>query len=337
MRIRGNAESMCSSRSSVGRRFCIGLLLALTAVTAPAQPLVLRNLSPLYANLGVPVMAAAQIDAVGRWRSSLQLQLASHTRREQDSENLLELDGETRRVDLGLSYSPGERLRLSLNLPWINHAGGHLDALIDGWHDVFGLPDGPRDDQPEDRLRFAYSGSGGEWLLDSGHSSLGDVEFAADWSLLSGPRTAVSAFTSVKLPSGEEEKFAGSGETALAAGLRFSQADCVFNRVSCHAQLGAVDMGDSSLDSRAESWAPFYGLSVVWVLGDRLSLLAQLEGQGEIYRSAPLDDAGAPVFGALGARWEAAQDWQIEALFSEDLNVGSAPDISFQLGISHVW
>ena len=53
---------------------------------------------------------------------------------------------------------------------------------------------------------------------------------------------------------------------------------------------------------------------------------------GAVYRDAALAAEGAPLFGALGLRWTPGA-WQLEALFTEDLKVGSAPDVSFQLGI----
>jgi len=334
--------SILSILTPILPRGWILLLVALCAAPAGAgeslAPLALRNLSPLYANLGIPVMTDARLPAAGQWRAGAQLQVASHALRHGAAGPRLELDGETRRVDLRIAYGLSQRLRLQLDIPWIQHSGGALDGLIDDWHGFWGMPDGPRGSQPSDRLYFLYDdGSGGGWLLEDGRSGIGDMELGADLALLQNEGQALSLFTSVKFASGEVEDFTGSGETGFAVGLRGSRSGCLLPALQCQFQLGGAYLGDSPLDPRARRWTPFYGISLAWPLTPQLALLAQLEGQGEVYRSAALDRDDAPVLGALALRWTGPSGWVVDAAFSEDLKVGSAPDISFQLGLRRHW
>lgn len=320
----------------------LALLPALVAAEGHAdtwpEPLQLRNLSPLYANLGVPVMASAALPSASTLTTGLQLQWASHALRESSGGLALELDGETQRVDLQLGYSPSERLTLRINLPWVRHRKGQLDGLIDDWHDLWGMPDGPRSSQPRDRIYFALEPGGrAPQLLDESASGIGDAEVTADLALVRGDDAALTAVLSLKLASGSRSDFTGGGDPALAAGLRYSRGSCLLDALSCHAQLGLVYSDGNALSSDSESWIPFYGLSLAWTLSQRIALLAQLEGQGRVYDSAPLPRNEPSVWGALGLRWQPATDWRIDALFTEDLQVGSAPDITFQLGIAHAF
>jgi hypothetical protein len=295
-------------------------------------PAAMRNLSPLYANLSVPVMVDARVPEPGAWEIDWQFSWASHALREQAAAATLELDGETRRHDLSLRWTPLPRLRLQANLPWITHSGGDLDGLIDDWHAFWGMPDGPRASQPDNRLLFAYTAPQG-FGLEAGDSGIGDAEVSADWLALSGHGLALSLTASLRLDTGDAATFTGAGEAGAAFGVRATQTACLWAQLTCHGQLGVTFNEVSPANAARRDSVPYYGVSLVLALTQDLALLAQLEGQGEVYTQAPLDAGGAPVWGGLGLRWQASRRWQLEALFIEDLAVGSAPDITFRAGL----
>lgn len=302
-------------------------------------PLASRNVAPIYANLGVPVQRdAAALDA-GHWSLGWELHWASHSVRERSGRLELELDGETQRHDLGLRVGLGHGLTLDLSIPWIRHTGGSLDPLIEGWHDFWGLPNGARDDQPRDAVRFAYNGPGG-LLLDSPASGLGDVELGVAWALGAFAGAEVASFAQFKFDTGDPADLTGSGDDALAAGLRVSMHSCATARLSCHAHAGYVHSGDSAIATDAEGGGWFAGFSLAWSLGDRWTLVGQLDAQANPYTEDPLATAGTPLWGTLGLRWlpvlrsSEPGAWVIEGSFSEDLVVGSAPDITFLLSVS---
>ena len=68
-----------------------------------------------------------------------------------------------------------------------------------------------------------------------------------------------------------------------------------------------------------------------------MALLAQVDTQERVYRAAPLASSGTPVWGVLGLRWAPRAAWLLEADISEDLQVGSAPDVTFMLGVTHLF
>jgi len=281
-----------------------------------------RNLSPLYASLGVPVMHAAQVREAGELRFGWQLYWASHAVRE--TGGILEFDGETRRHDLRLTWSFAPRWTLNATVPWIDHSGGRLDALIDGWHDVWGLPDGPRAVQPRDRLRFAWANPPG-FLLEAPRSGWGDAELDLAWHVYERDGRGVTLFTHGKLATGRVADFTGTGAGALGAGLRARADECATARLSCHVQLGLIDVGPSPFTQQADERVAFAGLSLAWRVSERLAATAQVEVQDGVYREEPLDASGTPVWGALGLRWRVAPLWIAEVQVGEDPFIDPIP------------
>lgn len=308
-----------------------GVLAQDTALRAPIES---RNLSPLYANLGIPVLQDAAGLERGHWSVGWSVHWASHALREGDSFLALELDGETRRHDLRLSAGLGNGVTVFANLPWVSHGGGALDSLIDGWHDFWGMPDGPRPEQPRDALRFAYGGAPG-FLLDDSASGTGDLEFGASIALLRRESLTLAAFAQAKLDTGDARDFTGSGDSGYSAGLRVSSANCVWATLSCHLQLGVSDVGTIAYAPDADNRVVFGALALAWGIRENLAVLAQLDVHGTMYSGGALSDSGTPVWGTLGLRWEPAKRWLLEAHFGEDLQVGAAPDITFLMGLKH--
>jgi hypothetical protein len=276
-------------------------------------------------------MQAARELQAGELRVAWQLHWASHARSEAGGR--LEFDGETRRHDLRLAWSFAPRWTVQASVPWIDHSGGRLDALIDGWHDVWGLPDGPRAMQPRDRLRFAYAGAPG-FRLEDDRSGWGDAELDLDWQVYERDGSAVTLFGHGKLATGRVDDFTGTGERAIGVGLRASVDACFATRLSCHGQLGLIDIGRSPIAQQADERIAFGGLSLAWRFSDRLAFTAQVDVQEKVYRQAPLDASGAPVWGTVGLRWRLAPAWMADVHIGEDLAVGSAPDVTFMFAVS---
>lgn len=300
-------------------------------------PLVSRNLDPVIGNLGVPTLGRATDLTAGEWRGTWGLHWASHSHRETAGEALREYDGETLRQDVYLAVGLGRGVTASVNIPWVRHTGGTLDPLIEGWHSFWGMPNGSRDDQPDDRLLFSLDGDGG-FLLDSDVSGLGDIELAVSVDLLSLTDDAsLAGFVQYKVATGDEDDFTGTGDDAIALGVRYSNSACLWEALSCHGQFGIVDVGDLQQGPAPSSTVLFGGVSLAWIPHPRVALIAQLEVQEQPYGAGPLEDVGTPVLGTLGMRWRPINGWDLEMQFSEDLNVGSAPDVTFRFAVSRRW
>lgn len=300
---------------------------------ALSAPVASRNLSPLYANLGIPVMTSAVALERGELDLSWALHWASHSVFERDAEQFLSLDGETRRQDFRVQAGLGKGIVLSLSVPYISHSGGRLDTFIDDWHAFWGMPDGPRANQATDGLGFIYTGSP-NFDLNSSRSGFGDAEVAASLAVVATELWSLGVFGQYKFATGDVSDFSGSGEQGASLGARWSRRACFFAQLSCHLQAGVSEVGKSAFDSNSDTWVPFAGVSLAWQMGSSFALLAQVDVHDVVYDAKVLAANGVAVWGTLGLRWQPADRWMIDAQFVEDLAVGTAPDISFRFALS---
>ena len=82
---------------------------------------------------------------------------ANHYVNETRSDEAVNLDGETMRFALEARYGLAENWDLQLEIPWLDHSGGHLDSVIDGWHSLWGMSDGGRSDVPRNLLDYRFT------------------------------------------------------------------------------------------------------------------------------------------------------------------------------------
>jgi hypothetical protein len=313
---------------------CCVLLLAGPALAQ--EPMYVKNLGPLAGLLGLPSQRDATTAAAGAFALATHASVANNYVSEVRSDERLNLDGETLRLALEARYGIAERWDLQLEVPWLDHSGGHLDSLIDNWHDLWGMPDGGRSDVDRDLLQYSYAGPGTDFLFDDDASGLGDISLALSYQWYGGDLAAASAVLGYKFGTGDEADFTGSGADDVFVALRFSGAHLADLPLRWHGQLGYLRAGNSDLmQEQQENDIWFAGLSMDWVLGPNWSLLGQLDAHG-----APLDSGltgvgDEAVLLAVGARWRLAGRWALDFQFVEDIAVETAPDITFQASIRY--
>jgi len=186
------------------------------AKAASLEPFHTQNLSPFSALLGVPRWES--IAAHGEaWRLRVDMDVANHLAASSAGSETVILDGETVRTTLAVRRRVGANWVVGLNLPYVRHSGGFLDNAIESWHDTFGLPNGGRELRPQDLLQFDYSSSGVLLQgLTQDQTGLGDVSLTAARVLGEG---GLELHARVKLPTGDVERFTGSGGTDIGFSL----------------------------------------------------------------------------------------------------------------------
>jgi hypothetical protein len=263
-------------------------------------------------------------------------------------------DGETQRVDLRASLPlPGGR-EVRVEVPLLARVPGLLDAPIEAWHDLLGLPDGPRVDYRRGRVRILVgsdSSSAGPPLLvrEMGSAAgLGDVSAELIQRIPSrSSRFAAAARVSVELPTGRASDLLGSGSLDAAGGLagtlRLGGAVWVHGSGGVSLLGGGtwlpVELPDSAAGAgarlpRRASTAAHGALALEWRAARAWSAVAQLQAE-----SAPwsvgvdvLDRPGLAL--AVGARGSVSSALELEAGLSEDLNVVTAPDLTLHAGLA---
>ena len=315
------------------------LLLAAigTIPVAAMEPLYVKNLSPVAGLSGLPSQRDAATAESGTLAVALHSSLASHYVADSSSDEFLNLDGETLRFALELRYGLADNWDVQLEVPWLDHSGGHLDDLIDDWHDFWGMSDGGRSDVPNDLLDYRYDTLGGAgFSLQDDASGLGDISLSLSHAFYRKNSSVASLVLGYKFSTGDEDDFLGSGGDDAFVALRFSGPQLSDLPLNWHGQVGYLRAGDSDvLGDVQEQDLWFAGLAVDWLVAERWSLIAQVDSHAAPAKS-DLTALGDDAFMlTVGTRWHFAHNWSVDVSMVEDIRVETAPDVTFQASLRY--
>ena len=79
----------------------------------------------------------------------------------------------------------------------------------------------------------------------------------------------------------------------------------------------------------------FAGLGLDWRIGQRWSLIGQLDAHAAPADSAITALGDDAIWLTLGARWRFAERWALDLSFIEDVQVETAPDVTFQASLRY--
>jgi len=318
---------------------------ALHAADMEIYPFRTTNQSPLAAILPLPADSSSVITPKGRFHAALSFDLASSYSMASTSSETVLLDGESYRWTLSSRYGLTDTVEVGIELPWVMYGGGFLDSFIIGWHDAFGLPQGGRDDAPKNRLLYSYANSGEQRILlnDSG-SGIGDIVLTGGIKLYeekSPPLHGTVALRStLKLPSGDSDNLRGSG--ALGGTLSLCGA---VNRFTDWGSIGFFGSAGGMLSDKGkvlseqqESSAVFATLGLGWGPASWLSFKLQLNANSRLYSGSSLAEISTPAFMLVsGGALKFPGDYLLDIGVSEDVSVGTAPDVALHLGLSKLF
>ncbi len=309
-------------------------LILLTAPGMASEPLYVKNLSPVAGLLGLPSQRNAITESAGTFEVAVHGSIASHYVNDASEREFVNFDGETARLALDLRYGITDNWDVQLEIPWMDHSGGELDQYIDNWHDFWGMSDGGREDVPRDLLNYRYLSADGAFGLVEDSSGLGDMTLSVSHAFYRDEDAAATVVLGVKFATGDEDDFTGSGGDDVFLAVRMSGDDLSGLPLSWHGQVGYLNAGDSDLlGDTQETHLWFAGLSMGWRIAPRWSLLAQVDAH-----AAPLDSSltatgDDAILLSFGGRWHLSQQWQIDVSIVEDIQVETAPDVTFQASV----
>ena len=304
-------------------------------------PFATANLNP-FVHVYNPLRAhTAKLPSKGMWQARLHGEVASHfterTVSGPDQPESIFIDGESHRLNLEFNYAFSDVMTWSFSLPYITHERGGLDNAIDSWHQFWGLPDGGRPQFPEDQLRFNHqSGSVNPTELNDSVDGLGDLRLTMAYQIARQHSRYWSLRASLKLPTGDSDKFTGSGSRDLTLALAFSEYNLLASgRWQLHASAGLTRLGNSNLlNSQRRDWVGFASSTVSWRLRPNVVLKLQIDAHSAYYRSK-LKELGEPSAQlVVGATIALADNWSVDVALSEDIIVDTAPDAVFIVGLN---
>jgi len=304
-------------------------LFVLFATAAHAEPFLTRNQNPLLALYGLPSPLPARLPPAGGGRVAGVVNWGNTEKEDSSADAGYTLDAETLEFRLHFERGFGQRFAVRAELPWRRVSGGSLDGFIDDWHGAFGLPGGSRRRLPEDQLLIEFERRGTTLLgIDESTSGIGDVPVALGYQLRATERSALSAWLTVKAPTGSADDLTGSGAVDVAATLAGQTQ--LHERWRLFGQAGVAWLGDGDLLPELQesfAWTLMGGLT--WSAWRALDLTAQVEANSRLYDGLDSEFDGDAVVLTLGGSWRTAGGWRYDVGVSEDLQAGASPDIVF--------
>jgi len=288
-----------------------------------------RDQNPLLRGFYLPLPSDSRSDAGATVSATL---LVSNTLNvERNSRESLFVDGESDAVDLTYENALSQNWRYRLTLPIIHDSGGVLDSVVDSWHELFGFRRGERPFYPKRQMDYFYSGMG-TIHLNHPQTSVGDAAADVGWYAVDDPQRTLSLWGGLKVPSGSVKGLTSDGAWD---GALWAHTAVRLKKWQFASELGvAQPFGDELFAGGAHRSSLFGRFAASRALNSSWSVRAQLDGQTGHVAGSDMRFLGPSLQMSVGAvhRLRGGR-WRVEAGFTEDAAVNTAPDITFFLGI----
>ncbi|UFS71976.1 DUF3187 family protein [Geomonas sp. RF6] len=317
------------------------LLAGTTAGAAELGPFNTQDQSPLVQIYGLPAQESATVLGKGRYLARVALDVANNNAIENTPRESITLDGESWRTTLTLRRGFEGGLEGGIEIPFVYQGGGVFDDFIENWHDFFGLPQGGRKEEPQDRLSYVYTKDSRERLrMDRSRGGIGDVRLTGGYQLYQDLQNgrAVAVRAALKLPTGESSRLHGSGSTDLSLWLS-AQQDLPLERLGAVAFFGSLGglaktRGDVIPDQE-RYLVGFGSLGAGWTPWRPVAFKVQLSGHSPFYHGSSLDELDAfSLLLLTGGTISFSESTSLDIGVSEDIIVNASPDVAFHLSLS---
>ncbi|SDL75971.1 Protein of unknown function [Geoalkalibacter ferrihydriticus] len=304
------------------------------------RPFFSRNLHPIVQIFGLPPAEGGFLVAPGATDLRLVAEAANHfCGSVRDHANAF-FDGETYRLTLAVRQGLAPRWELGLDVGLVAHDGGVLDAVVDEFHDLSGARDHGRDKVPRDELLYYYHRDGVTYLeMDRSGAGFSDVTLLLAYQLVVATehrRRALALRGGVKLPTGDAARLHGSGATDVHVRLAGTDAQSLRAlNLTLYASAGVLRLGRGDvLPQIQREWVGFATLGLGWKARNWLALKAQVDGHTAFFRDSCRKQINSPSAQLVfGGTFFLPRHWSLDLAASEDLVLGTAPDVSFHLSL----
>jgi hypothetical protein len=325
---------------------CFLMLLALVRAQGEAidiLPFQTQNQSPLIAIYGLPAIGSAKVAAKSAGALSLTLDHANNYVHELNAAESLVQDGESTRLTVSGRYGIGHSLELGIDVPFLVIGGGFLDNFIENYHSTFGFPNGGRELAPKNRLLYRYQKNGVTLLnMEQSGQGVGDVSLSAGWQIYrsTDSRWNLTLRGSLKLPTGDAGTLRGSGSTDLAAwmignwGQQFS-----LGQVTIFGAAGAMGLTKGRV--LADQQRPLVGFGALGLgvsPADWIELKIQTNAHTSFYSDSGFQEiSAASAQLTMGGTLRFTPKTSLDIGVTEDIIVGTSPDVVFHFSLAHTF
>jgi hypothetical protein len=300
-----------------------------------------KNQSPIVQIYGLPSVGSARLLSPDQKEFRVMMDYSSNYVEDSNAGESIMLDGETARITMNGKYGLSKNVECGIEVPYVIQGGGFLDSFIIHYHDLFGFPQGGRDQAPRNRVRYRYTRDGAEKVnVDSSSSGFGDISLSAGFQLYHDgkeyPR-ALALRTSLKLPTGDSKSLHGSGSTDFSCWMT-AQDDYKlrYGHGTVFAAIGFMAMtGGDVLREQQRHYVGFSSVGGGWSPLSRVALKIQLDAHTPFYRDSQLRElstSSAQLI--LGGALAFSERTSLDIAVSEDIATKTSPDLVFHFSLS---
>jgi len=334
---------MLLSRYSINLawRIVTPILLLHFAGNTAADVLPDHDNSPLTGIFGFPESTeGSEIAGRGQHTWDTSFILASHNIDDTRGGEDLRLDGETTRLAFTYRYGLSDKVDIGIEVPYVWHQAGNLDSFVDSWHDFLRFPGGgARANREQNQLEFFYADAQTTLVnMSNDADGVSDIRLLAGWQLSKSERRNTALRFSIKLPTGDSDELLGSGGTDISLGLASDAVGIWGNeKLSGFYRANITYLGEP--DRLADRYKKLVGqlsFGFGYHLHRNVDLRLQSRMRSAVYDS-DIENLGATsVSLTFGSVFRLSDRYRLVLSVSEDVKVGSAPDVSFQITLRNV-
>lgn len=242
------------------------------------------------------------------------------------------LDGEIWRNSFAMTWGVAPRTDLEVELSLVFATSGFLDEFVEAWHDLFGLPDGGRDERPQYAYEMTEVKDGNEiYCLTGDQLGFGDVPVVITHQIVveSEDSPAVAVRAGIDIPLGSEDKGFGNGALDWGGGVLAQKS---WGRWTTTAAVDYVftaepsafeDAGIDAEDDLGLQW----GLEYRW--NDASSLLAGVVYSSPVTRDFDLKELDRETASVnVGMAFDLPGPSTLVVGFEDDVVAESGPDFT---------
>ena len=284
-----------------------------------------RDQNPMFQAYYLP---AIDLNLQQGWQVSHSAYITNAFQDNKQGNETLIIDVENYRYDFSIAYQK-DNWRLATTLPLIFNDDGVFDGAIEDWHNFFGLPQGGRTSRPHNRFAINYTRNGQALFNQSqATNDIGDIAVSLSYTLENSAKNISTISIAIDVPTGSVANM--SGNEAIDVALWLSRASLLSRRSTFYGLFGISLPGKGGQLEALQT-------SLVWVgqvgfehqIFPDWNAVLQFDAHSAFIDNSQLRALGNSFQVQIGLRVKQLfEDHDIELFFSEDILVGSAPDIT---------
>ncbi len=229
-----------------------------------------------------------------------------------------------------------EGVEVGFEIPFLRYVSGRFDGFIEDWHSFFGLPQGRRDKNPDDRYGVDYANGSGSFLTaEEDGMHLADIPVTVKVGLFDPAEAALGVALRgvIELPTGDEGDGFGSGRLDGGIGVLLEKR---YEELAVYFSLDQIfRKSPDSFDGINAAHVTQGSLAAEYRLSDGFSVILQTDYQTKPLTGARLREFADPQWmGAVGGVFRLTADTSFRIAIAEGLTVYTAPDFTVSAGIT---